>query len=164
MTGDERPKGPRVLEFTLDLPADPDTVWRLLTDPLALASWFAPQVEGSGQPGTTLTLGWGPDVRWRTVVASAEPGRLVRWQDELDAYRDLPATPTPVVVEWQLSPGPEGTRLRLVHSGFGDGTDWDEMLDGTRAGWSFYLWHLSETVRHHLGQPRTVLFERRSST
>src|SRR5262249_35119454 len=63
-----------------------------------------------------------------------------------------------------LSPGPEGTRLRLVHSGFGDGADWDDMFEGTRAGWTFYLWHLLETVRHHLGQTRTVVSERRAST
>jgi len=42
--------------------------------------------------------------------------------------------------------------------------DWDDMFDGTRAGWTFYLSHLSETIRHHLGQLRTVVYERRSST
>jgi uncharacterized protein YndB with AHSA1/START domain len=157
-------KAPRILEFTLDLPTDPNTAWRLLSDPTALASWFAPTVEGSGQPGTAMTLGWGPDIRWRTVVAAADPGRLVRWEDELAAYGALPPTDGKVIVEWQLSPGPEGTRLRLVHSGFGDGADWDDMLDGTRAGWTFYLWHLLETVRHHLGHTRTVVYERRSST
>ncbi|HEY1333622.1 MAG TPA: SRPBCC domain-containing protein, partial [Myxococcaceae bacterium] len=150
--------------FTVDLPTDPDTVWRLLTDPAAIAQWVAPQVEGSGEPGGTLTLSWGPEMRWNTKVAAAERGRLVRWQDDLDAYQQLPATAAPVVIEWQLSPGPSGTRLRLVHSGFGDGTDWDDMVDGTKAGWTFFIWHLLETVRHHLGQRRMVLFERRPST
>jgi uncharacterized protein YndB with AHSA1/START domain len=153
-----------VLEFTVDLPTDPDTVWRLLTDPAGIAQWFAPQVEGSGEPGGTLTLSWGPEMRWSTKVASAERGRLVRWQDDFDAYQQLPATAAPVVIEWQLSPGPGGTRLRLVHSGFGDGADWDDMYDGTKAGWTFFMWHLLETVRHHLGQQRTVVFERRPST
>jgi uncharacterized protein YndB with AHSA1/START domain len=164
MSPGEPPKSPRVLEFTVDLPTDPETVWRLLTDPRAIAEWFAPQVEGSGEPGGTLTLSWGPEMRWKTKVASAERGHLVRWQDDFDAYQQLPTTAAPVVIEWQLSPGPGGTRLRLVHSGFGDGADWDDMYDGTKAGWTFFMWHLLETVRHHLGQQRTVVFERRPST
>jgi uncharacterized protein YndB with AHSA1/START domain len=160
----ESKKPPRVLEFAVDLPTDPDTVWRLLTDPAGLAEWFAPQVEGSGQQGGTLTLSWGPDVRWSTKVASAEPGRLVRWQDDYDAYQQLPRTASAVVIEWEISPGPGGTRLRLVHSGFGDGAEWDDMYDGTKAGWTFFMWHLLETVRQHLGHRRTVVFERRTST
>ncbi len=164
MSPGKPPNPSRVLELTVDLPTDPDTVWRLLTDPAWIAQWFAPQVEGSGEPGGTLTLCWGPEMRWNTKVAAAERERLVRWQDDFDAYQQLPATAAPIVIEWQLSPGPGGTRLRLVHSGFGDGADWDDMVDGTKAGWTFFLWHLLETVRHHLGQRRTVLFERRPST
>ena len=163
MSPGEPPRPPRMLEFTIDLPTDPDTVWRLLTDPAGLAEWFAPQVEGSGEPGDTLTFSWGPEMRWSTKVTSAERGRVVRWQDDFDAYQQLSPTAAPVVIEWQLAPGPGGTRLRLVHSGFGGGADWDDMYDGTKAGWTFFVWHLLETVRHHLGARRTVLFERRAS-
>jgi uncharacterized protein YndB with AHSA1/START domain len=162
MSPGDPPKPPRALRFTIDLPTDPDTVWRLLTDPAALAEWFAPRVEGSGAAGGTLSFSWTPEMTWNTKVALSERGRLVRWQDDYD-YTQLPPT-GPVVIEWQLSPGPGGTRLTLVHSGFGDGADWDEMYDGTSAGWTFFVWHLLETVRHHLGARRTVVFERRSST
>jgi len=162
MSPGEAPKS-RSLEFTIDLPTDPDTVWKLLTDPTALAEWFAPRVEGSGEPGGTLTFSWGGEMTWNTKVASSERGRLVRWRDEFDAYKQLTPTSGPVLVEWQLSPGPGGTRLTLVHSGFGDGADWDDMFDGTRAGWTFFVWHLLETVRHHLGERRTVVYERRPS-
>jgi uncharacterized protein YndB with AHSA1/START domain len=164
MSPGEPPKPPRRLELSVDLPTDPETLWRLLTDPAGLAQWFAPRVEGSGLPGGTLTLSWGPEMAWNTKVIAAEPGRLVRWRDEFDAYQQLPPSGAPVVIEWQLSPGPTGTRLTLVHSGFGDGADWDDMYDGTKAGWSFFVWHLLETVRHHLGQTRTVVHERRAST
>ena len=163
MSPGEPPKPLRMLELTIDLPTDPDTVWRLLTDPAGLAEWFTPQVEGSGEPGGTLTFSWGPGMRWSTKVASAERGRLVRWHDVFDAYQQLPPTTAPVVIEWQLAPSPGGTRLRLVNSGFGDGADWDDLYDGAKAGWTFSLWHLLETVRQHLGQRRTVLFERRAS-
>lgn len=161
MSPGEPPKSSRVLEFTVDLPTDPDTLWRLLTDPAGIAQWFAPQVEGSGEPGGTLTFSWGPEMRWSTKVALAERGRLVRWQDDA---QQLPGTSAPMVIEWQISPGPGGTRLRLVNSGFGDGADWDDMYDGTKEGWTFFMWHLLETVRHHLRQQRTVVSERRPSS
>lgn len=163
MSPGDPPKPARALEFNIDLPTDPDTVWRLLTDPTALAEWFAPRVEGSGEPGGTLTFSWGGEMTWNTKVASSERGRLVRWQDDLEAYQQLPPT-MPVIIEWKLTPGPGGTRLTLVHSGFGDGADWDEMYDGTKAGWTFFIWHLLEVVRNHLGERRTVVFQRRPST
>src|SRR5262249_27714375 len=53
MSPGEPPKSSRVIELTVDLPTDPDTLWRLLTDPAALAQWFAPRVEGSSEPGGT---------------------------------------------------------------------------------------------------------------
>ena len=33
----------------------------MLTDPVELARWFAPYVEGSGKVGETLLLGWSPE-------------------------------------------------------------------------------------------------------
>ena len=79
MSPGESKKPPRVLEFTVDLPTDPGTVFRLLTDPAGLAEWFAPQVEGSGQPGGTLTLSWGPDIRWSTKVAARASSETCSW-------------------------------------------------------------------------------------
>src|SRR5262249_46006788 len=69
-------KPPRALEYPIDLPTDPDPVWRLLTDPAALAEWFAPRVEGSGEPGGTLSLSWTPEMSWKTRVAVSQRGRL----------------------------------------------------------------------------------------
>jgi uncharacterized protein YndB with AHSA1/START domain len=154
----------KTLVLEMELPASPEEVWRMLTEPEELAQWFAPFVEGSSKPGETLLLGWGPEMRWRTVVESAEPGLSVRWRDELDAYKELGPGSAPMVVEWLLTSARGGTRLRLVHSGFGDGQGWDDMYDATQTGWRFYLWHLRETLRRHPGGRRTVLFVRRPSS
>jgi hypothetical protein len=71
MSPGEPPKSPRVIELSVDLPTDPDTLWRLLTDSAGLAQWFAPKVEGSGEPGGTLTLSWGSEMSWSTKVTAA---------------------------------------------------------------------------------------------
>jgi uncharacterized protein YndB with AHSA1/START domain len=162
MTDETKPRG-KTLVLEVELPASPEEVWRMLSDPAELANWFAPSVEGSGKPGESLLLGWGPDVRWRTVVESAEPGVSVRWRDELESYKELGPSTSPMVVEWLLTSERGGTRLRLVHSGFGDGQGWDDMYDGTQFGWRFYLWHLGETLRRHRGIRRTILSARRPS-
>jgi hypothetical protein len=77
--------------------------------------------------------------------------------------KELGPSSSPMVVEWLLTSERGGTRLRLVHSGFGDGQGWDDMYDGTQFGWRFYLWHLGETLRRHRGIRRTVLSARRPS-
>lgn len=155
-------KPPRTLTLEALLPATPEQLSRMLTDPAELARWFAPFVGGSGRVGDLLTLRWGPDVVWRTRLEAIEPGRLVRWRDAPpEDQKNGP--PGGMVIEWTLTAEPGGTRLRLVHSGFGDGADWDDQYDGTEAGWSFYLWHLGETLRHHAGEARAVVWERRPS-
>src|SRR5262249_48448883 len=116
---------------------------------------------GRGRGAGRRPWGGAPDGRWPPVLEPSEPGRHVRGRDELEAYQALPPPSGPMVVEWMLGPIPGGTRLRLVHSGFGDDASWDEMYDGTASGWRYYLWHLGETLRRHRGQPRTSLFVRR---
>jgi uncharacterized protein YndB with AHSA1/START domain len=157
------PKSSRTLTLEARLPGTPEELTRMLTDPAELARWFAPIVDGSGRIGDLLTFSWGPDVIWRTRIEAVEPGQLVRWRDApVEGQQGGP--PGAMVIEWTLSAEPGGTRLRLVHAGFGDGAEWDDQFDATEAGWTFFLWHLGETLRHHRNQPRVVVWERRSST
>jgi uncharacterized protein YndB with AHSA1/START domain len=156
----DSPKAPRALTLEARLPATPEEVARMLTDPAEIGRWFAPFVEASG---SLLTFSWSPEMVWRTRVEIVEPGRLVRWADERPEEQHGGA-PGAMLVEWTLSAEAGGTRLRLVHSGFGDGADWDAQYDGTEEGWRYFLWHLEETLRHHRGRPRTVVWERRPST
>ena len=45
-------------------------------------------------------------------------------------------------VDFRLAPVNGGTRVTLVHSGWGTGTDWDESLEMHRQGWGFFLGNL----------------------
>jgi uncharacterized protein YndB with AHSA1/START domain len=154
------PKSSRTLTLEARFPATPEELTRMLTEPAELARWFAPFVEGSGR---VLTLSWGPDVVWKTRVDAVEPGKMVRWRDAPPEEQKA-GPPGGMVIEWTLAAEPGGTRLRLVHSGFGDGAEWDDQFDATDRGWAFFLWHLGETLRHHRNEPRVVVWERRAST
>jgi uncharacterized protein YndB with AHSA1/START domain len=156
------PKSPRTVRLEALLPSTPEDLTRLLTEPAELARWFAPYVDGSGRVGDLLSLSWGPDVVWKTRLDAVDPGRLVRWRDM--PPEEQSGAPGGMVVEWSLTAEPGGTRLRVVQSGFGDGTDWDDQFDATERGWAFFLWHLGETLRNHRNEPRVVVWERRPST
>ncbi len=98
-------KPPRTLTLEALLPATPEQLSRMLTDPAELARWFAPFVDGSGRVGDLLTLGWGPDVVWRTRLEAIEPGRLVRWRDAPpEDQKNGP--PGGMVIEWTLTAEP----------------------------------------------------------
>ena len=156
------PKSSRSLTLEARLPATPEELTRMLTEPAELAQWFAPFVDGSGRLGDALTFGWGPDVVWTTRVQVVERGKRVCWRDAPpEEQRGGP--PGDMVLEWTLTAEPGGTRLRLVHSGFGDGTEWDDQFDATEKGWAFFFWHLGETLRHHRNEQRVMVWERRTS-
>ena len=51
----------------------------------------------------------------------------------------LPMSLVEIATEYELERDAGKTTLRLVHSGFGDGAEWDDLFDATRAGWAFEL-------------------------
>lgn len=114
------------------LPAQPERVWRALTDPRALAAWFWPS-----HFGTVVTADPRPGGAWRITAAATglavageytvvePPHRLAftwRWDGE--------DTETLVTVE--LSPALAGTALVLTHERFAAEADRDDHA----IGWS----------------------------
>jgi hypothetical protein len=78
----------RTIEHTLDIPADPTTVWQVLTDTAAYPQWnpFITRLEGELHPGRRLSVTISPGDRsmtFKPVVLDAEPGRLLRWRGRL---------------------------------------------------------------------------------
>jgi uncharacterized protein YndB with AHSA1/START domain len=103
------------LAFERVYPHPPERVWRALTDRRALAAWlmdndFAPVVGHRFAFRAEPALGFDGVVRCE-VLEVDEPRRLAySWQGG--------PLRRPTVVTWTLDPIPEGTRLRLEHTGF----------------------------------------------
>jgi uncharacterized protein YndB with AHSA1/START domain len=93
-------------------------IWRALTDSAALADWlmpndFAPRVGHRFTFHAEPRPGWSGVVRCE-VLELVEP-RLIAWSWQGDP-------PMPVTtVTFTLEPVPDGTRLRLEHTGFAAG-------------------------------------------
>lgn len=114
-----------------------ETVWAAITEPEQIARWFGTGAELDLRPGGEGTLSWenlGVTTSI-TVEAVDPPSRFAyRWQSNRAGPKTL--------VEFRLEEIPNGTRLTLVESGFGQlGEDswqgneygWDEELGDLRA-------------------------------
>jgi uncharacterized protein YndB with AHSA1/START domain len=124
---------------TLELSADPADVWRAITDPAALGSWFPDRVEIEGStPGSRGWFVWEDHGRYAFELVEIEEGRRLVWRWAQDADKELDRTGT-TVVEWVLEARPGGgTLLRLRESGF-PSTDY---RGGNDEGWDKELGHL----------------------
>src|SRR3954454_10697182 len=97
-----------VVERNVNLDATPDDVWRALTAPEELATWFGPEVELDVRPGGRGRFVDDDGCVRRAVVDQVSAGtRLVlRWWPE----GDDPGTAASVVT-FVVSPTGSGTRL-----------------------------------------------------
>jgi uncharacterized protein YndB with AHSA1/START domain len=119
------------ISFEFDLHHAPEKVWRALTDPVLLAEWLLPVVEGKLAPGAAFTFKTDPHPGWDGTVNC----RML----EIEAQRKLSYTWVvgdnwlDTVVTFTLTPTESGTRLSLVQSGFK--ADQKQNFGGARYGW-----------------------------
>jgi uncharacterized protein YndB with AHSA1/START domain len=152
----------RAFRMALDIDAPADAVWRALTDAEELVRWFPTDARVTPGQGGTMFWSWGKAWDWETRIDAWEPGRLLRLvQDDAQPYdaqgRMLPAgqaEPARIAIEFTLETHQGKTRLRMVHSGFGQGAAWDDELEGITEGWQAELRSLRHYLQRHRGQNR----------
>jgi uncharacterized protein YndB with AHSA1/START domain len=112
--------GPIVFRRRLRHP--PERVWRALTEPDELRTWFLTEATIDGRPGGTVDLVTGPD----RVHAT---GRILEWEPPRVYEHEWRVPPGPyvpngesAVVRWELTPVEEGTLLVLTWRGLSRAT------------------------------------------
>lgn len=142
------------------LPAAAEAVWRAITEPEELKRWFPLDARVTPGAGGRIELAWGPELINVCRVEAWEPGQRLRtnWAEPARAADATPCRPTHV--DWTLEARGGTTLLRLVHSGFEHGADWDAEFDGTRSGWDCMLAMLRHYLQHHAGRARRVVWLR----
>jgi uncharacterized protein YndB with AHSA1/START domain len=150
--------GTRRFSMSIDIDATPEEVWRALTDAGELVRWFPTQARVTPGPGGTMFWGWDGHWAWESTIDAWEPGSRLRLTEErpaFDASGAPLAGPTQrMAMEFTLESHAGKTRLRLVHSGFGDGETWDDELESVSAGWQFELRGLRHYLERHQGCDR----------
>jgi uncharacterized protein YndB with AHSA1/START domain len=152
----------RAFDFSIDLDASPDQVWRALTEAEELVRWFPLEARVTPGRGGTMFWSWGDTGDWETRIDAWEPGRLLRLVQEDARPYDAEGHPLPagavesarLAMEFTLETHQGKTRLRLVHSGFGRGEAWDHEFEGISEGWQAELRSLRHYLRGFRGRDR----------
>ena len=159
----------RRFEMSIDIDAPADAVWSALTEADELTRWFPLEARVVPGEGGSMYWGWGEGWAGESKIAAWEPNRrlkLVETRQGFDADGrplDRPGDNRDLIVEVTLESHAGSTRLRLVHSGFGHGADWDAELDGISTGWQCELRNLKNYLEHHRGRNRVLAWAKGSS-
>jgi uncharacterized protein YndB with AHSA1/START domain len=148
----------RTFSMTIDIAATPGEVWRALTDASELVRWFPLQARVTPGPGGKVFWGWDDRWAWESSIETWEPPhrlRLIEHRPAFDVNGDPVAGPSRhLAMEFTIESVEGKTRLRLVHSGFGEGASWDDELESVSAGWQFELRGLAHYLENHKGRDR----------
>ena len=137
-----------------------DEVWRALTQAEELVRWFPMEARVTPGVGGTMLWNWGEGQDWESRIDVWEPGRRLRLvAGRCPALRHPgPALaagmsePARIAMEFTLETHRGKTRLRLVHSGFGEGAAWDTEIEGISEGWQAELRSLRHYLERHRGR------------
>jgi len=150
-------KPERTLELQVDIDAPIEAAWKAITEGPGIANWFAPIAEVSAPgEGATVKAGWSEEMMMTNTVVAWEPGKHVRWLDESGWM----GPGTALALDFYLSTEKGKTRVRLVQSAFGASEGWDDLFDGIKTGWTYFLQNLRIYVEKHLGRTRRLISER----
>jgi len=150
---------PDRIEREILIEAPPDVVWSAITEPEHVSKWFGDAAEIDLRPGGEASFTW-DDADGGTAHARVEtvepPHRLVyrwmRWPREHPTGAGLQEGNS-TLVEFDLTPEGDGTRLRVVESGFqqldGDAGSYYQEND---TGWPKELGELRDYVEGALRQ------------
>ena len=149
------PPGTRAIDLAVDIAASPEDVWRCLTDPTELARWFPLEARVEPGLGGSIWLSWGEGLAAADPITVWDPPRHLR-----TGGQSAEGAAVPLAVDYIIEGSGGHTTLRLVHSGFGGGPEWDEGYEATHAGWSYFLLNLRHYLERHRGTPRRMAWVR----
>lgn len=149
--------GARSIEMEVTIDAPVEAVWEALSTGEGMARWFAPTARVNPGEGGSVFVSWGGGVEGEGRIEVWEPNRRIAWSEPLGSDQ-----PIRFLVDFVLEAREGGTtKLRMVHSGFGEGSDWDEQYDATKAGWTYFLFNLGWYLVRHRGKIRRMISSRR---
>ena len=128
---------PPVLEVSLHVAAQPETVFPYFTDPARYAQWMGRDVDLEPVPGGAYRVRMRDGVEAVGQFLEIDPPRRVVFTWGWVQGPPVPPGSTRVVVTFEPEAG--GTRVVLRHHGLPD----DEQLHQHTGGWEMYLGRLA---------------------
>ena len=138
--------GRRSVEVEIEVPGTPEEVWQAIATGPGVSSWFVPtEVQEDG----TVVSHFGPGMDAIASRTAWDPPRRFAAES-----RDLGPNAPPVATEWIVEARSGGACVvRVVHSLFASGDDWDNQLESFESGWPWFFRVLRLYLTHFRGQP-----------
>jgi uncharacterized protein YndB with AHSA1/START domain len=152
---EKEPSGRRYVQVEVEVPGTPEEVWQAIATGPGISSWFVPTELEEREGGTTVSH-FGPDTSMDSVasITAWDPPRRFAAESQ-----DLGPEAPPVATEWIIEARSGGTCVvRVVHSFFASGDDWDGQLEGWEAGWPAFFRILRLYLTYFRGQ-RSAAFQ-----
>lgn len=149
----------RKIETQVEIASSVEAVWKALTDAEELMRWFPLDARVTPGPGGTVWFSWGPPYEGESQIEIWDPPRRLKLKDQWGGHAEMSDRPQ-VAMDFTLENAEGKTILRLVHSGFNSGADWDDEFEGTNRGWLQELLGLKHYLEHHAGEPRRAVWAR----
>jgi len=136
--------GRRSIQVEVEVPGTPEEVWVAIATGRGVSSWFVPTEE---RPDGAVVSHFGPGMDAVAVKTAWDPPR--RFAGEGQGFG--PNAP-PLATEWIVEARSGGTCIvRVVHSLFADGDDWDNQLESFESGWPVFFRTLRLYLTHFPG-------------
>lgn len=140
--------GRRSVKVEVELPGTPEQIWQAIATGPGISSWFVP-TDIEEREGGALAFHMGPGADSVGTVTGWEPPRRFAYE-ERDWMPDAPPVATECLVEARSG---GVCVLRLVHSLFASGEDWDNQLESFESGWPGFFRILRLYLVHFRGLP-----------
>ena len=149
-------KNTRDIELSVELDASPEDVFRAVTDGTELAKWLAPEARVTPPQGDSkgrVWVSWGEGMSTENEIEIFDPPKRMR-----HPAGENRETKAPLYADWSIEARDGGrATLRLVHSGFNAGADWDDEYDSLERGWRLMLQNLRHYFQRHAHEPTVHL-------
>jgi uncharacterized protein YndB with AHSA1/START domain len=149
-------KNTRDIELSVELDASPEDVFRAVTDGTEIAKWLAPEARSTPPEGGkkgSIWISWGEGMSAEHEIEVYDAPKRMRHPSGKNSE-----TQAPLYADWSIEAREGGqATLRLVHSGFSVGADWDNEYESTGRGWRLMLQNLRHYFARHAHQPAAHL-------
>lgn len=138
----------------VDIAADPQQVWRALTQAENLKRWCSPAADIRAKRGGLFRASVDRVIELEASIDVYEPARRLRL-----IYlpcKELPPSDDPIVDDFILDAVAPGTIVRLLGSGIPATMDWDAQYKRLRMGWQAAMTRLKVFVERQMNASATT--------
>ena len=151
--------GRRTVDVNVEVAGTPEQVWQAIATGPGISSWFVP-TQVDEREGGRIAFDLGPGMESVGSVTTWDPPRRFAYEE-----REWAPDAPPIATEFTIEARSGGTCLvRLVHSLFASGNQWDDQLESFESGWPAFFEVLRIGLRHFAGQPSATIRVTRSTT